>query len=151
MAGKRTSYEQQAMSRFRDVAERYGLHVYQGQGASNRIPVRGKTYFQFGDLRVDMPDSHVVVELESAGGVTNLVKYWYCVEQGLIAKPVRLLHVFRQVSAADYVSHLLLWDFLCGEMMRALGRRFAAKQYTYTTDSDLGSALRDFERLLGGG
>lgn len=52
-----------------------------GMGAGNRLPLDGwdlvgNQRFQFGDLRIETPTTTILIEAESAGGVTNLVKYW---------------------------------------------------------------------------
>ncbi len=143
----RTDFERQALEPFAGVAEEFGISTFRGQGAANRIAVAGNAYFQFGDLRVDLPRCHLVVEVESAGGLTNLVKYWHCIERGLIKRPVWLLHLFRQASPDDYRSHLELWDFLASEMSRALGDRFRAELFTYGRDGTA-PALAVFERWL---
>lgn len=62
-----------------------------GMGSANRFPLQGwnlvgQQQFQFGDLRIETPTTTIVVEAESAGGVTNLAKYWPYVE-GRPAKP----------------------------------------------------------------
>ena len=83
----------------------------------------GGGYFEFGDLRVELPGRHVIVEVESGGGITNLAKYWYLLHENLITKPVTLLHLFRQVSTKDYESHIALWRFLGVKMIEELGGR----------------------------
>ncbi len=83
MQRKRMNIESEILKRFVEVAHKYGYNVFKGQGKDNRIIIDGNTYFQFGDLRVDTETYHIVIEAESAGGVTNLVKYWYCLEKNL--------------------------------------------------------------------
>ncbi len=150
MLTKRQNLERQALARFEQVASEHGCCVSKGQGLSNRILGDEGTYFQFGDLRVETDSRHIVVEVESAGGVTNLVKYWYCLQHrpDMISKPVVLLHVFRQTSQADYRSHLLLRDFLYAHMLKTVGDKFTAKRFTYRTLEELGPAVEDFRRLL---
>jgi hypothetical protein len=149
----RTNFEAEAIAPFEAVVHRLGLTVTKGQGAGNRLPVSGNAYFQFGDLRVDLPAAHVVLEVESAGGLTNLVKYWPCIANGLIRRPVHLLHIFRQASADDYRSHIELWAFLSAKMKSDLGSRFDCSLFTYpqATETALHAALQHFERLLGAG
>lgn len=147
----RQNLEQQALRSFEEIARRYGYPVFRGQGSSNPIRVRGNTYFQFGDLRVDTGTHHVVIEVESAGGITNLVKYWYSLESlpGIVKQPIVLLHVFRQGSEDDYGSHLALWDFVWGEMRRALGDdRIQATRYAYGDLADLRPVTDEFEKHL---
>ena len=85
-------------------------------GSGNRFDpgfcLIGSQRFQFGDLRVELADRLVVVEVESGGGLTNLVKYWPPTPTG--DRPILLIHAFGQVSANDYLSHLRLWDFVWG-------------------------------------
>lgn len=145
---KRQDLEKLALVKFKEVAYRYSPVVYDGQGADNRVAQPGRSYFQFGDLRVDTPQRHIVVEVESAGGATNLVKYWYCLEEGHIAKPMHLLHIFAQASENDYIRHLHLWDALSTKMSKALGNIFTAKRYTYRSSADLEVVVNEFERIL---
>jgi len=145
----RRDLEKVALAGFSEIASRYPFPVFRGQGSMNRIARAGNSYFQFGDLRVDTPRGHIIIEAESAGGVTNLVKYWYCLESGEITQPLTLLHIFAQVSADDYASHLLLWDHLADRMRATLGDRFAATRYSYRTPGDLDRIGQEFERLLG--
>jgi hypothetical protein len=132
------------------VVRRLRLTAIKGQGVRNRLPVSGNAYFQFGDLRVDLQAAHIVLEVESAGGVTNLVKYWPCIADGLIRRPVRLLHLFRQASTDDYRSHIELWRFLSEKMKSELGGRFDCSVFTYAqaTEAELRAPLQFFERLL---
>ena len=93
-----------------------------GMGSANRFPLQGwnlvgQQQFQFGDLRIETPTTTIVVEAESAGGVTNLAKYWPYLE-GRPAKRFVLVHLFQVWSSNDYVSHLRLWEYLV-ERMRA--------------------------------
>ncbi|MFC1861469.1 hypothetical protein ACFLYL_04290 [Chloroflexota bacterium] len=149
---KRVNIEQQAIEKFKETASRYGLVTFKGHGANNRITIGGNVYYQFGDLRVNTPTRHIIIEAESAGGVTNLVKYWYCLtDENLskqIEKPIVLLHIFRQVSPRDYHSPLKLWDFLWDEMQKSVGNRMIARRYTYRDISDLKSAIIEFESFL---
>jgi hypothetical protein len=80
----------------------------------NRIPLAENTYYQFGDLRVETKTHSVVIEVESAGGVTNLAKHWYLLEMNPspVKQPIILMHIFRRVSEDDHGSHLALWDSL---------------------------------------
>lgn len=143
--------ERKALERFEEIARKYNYRVFKGQGNDNRIPVRGNTYFQFGDLRVNTESHHIVIEVESAGGITNLVKYWYYLENrpSTVSKPIVLLHIFRQNSEADYGSHLALWDFMWDQMRRALGDdEIKATRYTYRDLEDLEFVAKEFEGYL---
>ena len=56
----------------------------------------GSRQFQFGDLRIETGTATIVVEAESAGGVTNLAKY----RPFLAARPAKRLvlgHLFGSV------------------------------------------------------
>ncbi len=143
----RTNFESPVIALFDAVALRLGLRSFSGQGGTNRLPIAGNVYFQFGDLRVDVPSGHVVVEVESGGGLTNLVKYWQCLDSGLIKRPVRLIHLFRQVSANDYLAHIKLWHFLENLMRQELGARFEAALFTYGSEPEpeLHGAIKLFE------
>lgn len=120
------------------------------RGRANRLPVARNAYFQFGDLRVDFPQMHVVVEVESAGGLTNLVKFWQCISHGSIDRPIHLVHCFRQVSADDYRSHIELWNFMSEKMKSELGPLFHCALFTYTSpiEASLRPALDHFEGLI---
>lgn len=105
--------------------------------------------FQFGDLRIELEDRHVVVETESAGGTTNLDKYWPVVPE--IQKAVLLLHLFPGGSQNNLISHLKLWDFIYERIRADLAcERFDAWRFVYSSgDNDsLAPALRQFERCL---
>lgn len=148
----RANLEQMALHRFEVIAERHKYRVFKGQSGLNRIVLIGSVYFQFGDLRVDTATHHIVVEAESAGGVTNLTKYWYCLADTnlsrQISKPIILFHIFRQVSENDYASHLGLWDFLWRRMEKDIGDHMKAFKYAYRDLADLEPAIRAFESSL---
>jgi len=149
---QRVNLEQLAITKFEAVARRNKFSVFKGQHAINRIVLGRNTYFQFGDLRVETATHHVIVEAESAGRVTNLAKYWYCLTNAnlfkQVLKPVILIHIFRQVSENDYASHLALWDFLWHEMEKNVSDHIRAFRYTYRDLSDLKPAIRAFESSL---
>lgn len=146
--GKKPSLEAQALARFKEVAAVYYPDGwFTGWAFPNRIP-QANTGFQFGDLRVDVGTHHVVVEVESAGGVTNLTKYWYLLDTGLVSKPIILFHIFAQASSDDYRSHLDLWDFLAARMRGALGDKVQAVRYTYRNHAELEQVVRVFEDEL---
>lgn len=146
----RTSHEAFALTRFREIAQSHGFAVQSGQHSANRIGIDGNVYYQFGDLRVELPSVTVIVEVESSGGTTNLAKYWECYESGRIAKPMRLLHIFRQKSLNDYESHMVVWRFLCKKMHAALGSNFEGQWLTYQDGSQasLEPAFTVFTRWL---
>jgi hypothetical protein len=146
----RTSFGAEAIAPFEAVVQRHGLTVAKGRSAGNRPALVRRTYFQFGDLRVDLPQAHVVLEVESAGGLTNLVKYWPCIVRGLINRPIHLVHLFRRASAHDYRSHIELRGFLSEKMKAELGASFDCALFTYgkPIESDPRPALDYFEHLL---
>jgi hypothetical protein len=146
----RQKIEAELLRPFIEVVQRRGLTHSMGQGSKNQVPIRPRVYFQFGDLRVELPHCTLLVEVESSGGVTNLAKYWEIIETCRIDKPVRLLHVFRQKSINDYEAHLVIWRFLSEKMKQALGPRFACALHVYR-DGDPSSilpAVATFEEWL---
>ena len=115
--------ENEALKDFIEIAESYNKKIHTGQSIENRIPINKTLYYQFGDLRVEMQDFTLIIETEGAGGVSNLVKYWYCFENNMIKKPIILLHLYQQASINDYGSHLLLWNFLWERMQITLNKK----------------------------
>ena len=155
----RRNLEHEALQPFEEIAEKYGFHFYTKR--DNRIFLPGKANFQFGDLRVNTLTHHVVIEIESAGGVTNLVKYWYCLALNppptQISLPIILIHVFQQTGPHSYEAHLNLWEFLWSEMQKALDdKKIRASKFTYHEVSDLEvsdlkpihPAIHEFEKSL---
>jgi hypothetical protein len=152
----RKNIEAQCLLLFDAVISDLGLACCRGYGAANRFDpgfgLIGQQRFQYGDLRVDLPDRVVIVEVESGGGATNLVKYWPLASS--LDRPHLLLHGFGQGSRNDYVSHLHLWDFLWSKMReeiwsapnpRLFARRF---QYTSGSDTELAEAAQLFRECL---
>jgi len=125
------------------------IAVYRGLAAANRVVPDGWALsalqsFQFGDLRLESSTVRVVVEVESAGGVTNLVKYWPMLESGLRDKRFVLLHVFRLTTHGDYLAHREMWAFLRDRMRADLADRcglewsgWTAEMLTYGPGSDV--------------
>ena len=147
------SIEDETLQIFEITAIKYGYKIKKGQGASNRICSVGKIYFQFGDLRVETKDYTIVIEVESAGGVTNLLKYWYALKKCRenFKKRIILLHIYLQSSIRDYQSHLNLWDFLWGIMKNDVGDMIEAYRYNILkdiTNDNLKPVLHQFEELL---
>ena len=133
MMAKRKSIEKAIIDAFEDVAYsiRPDLFCYRGHKTNNRIAppswnLRPLQQFQFGDFRVELNDKIVVVETESGGGLTNLVKYWPLLKD--LQKPLVLIHVFGVVSNNDLVSHRLLWNFLYNHMRE---NNFVGWLFTY--------------------
>jgi len=150
MKTKRANIEQEVLRDFIKIAEENENNYVTGQGNNNRIMLEGNLYFQFGDLRVVTSSSHVVIEVESAGGVTNLVKYWYCLKKGKIPNPNRivLLHIFNTSSESDYGSHLLLWNYLWEMMKKDLGNCMEARLFKVGKGEELPDALAYFKKAI---
>jgi hypothetical protein len=143
----RTSYEKKALEPFEAILHRHGLSGFSTQRKNNRIELDARAYFQFGDLRVDTEHRHIIVEVEH-GGVINLVKYWPCLEDDLIEKPITLLHLYRKNTRSDYASHQQLWKFLNNKMQEQLGEKFCSHYNPDRIPEDLREAANLFEDLL---
>ena len=147
----RINHEVTALTPFREAAVSYGISFHSGQNAANRISITQGIYYQFGDLRAELPHLTIIVEVESSGGgATNLTKYWECYETGRLTKPIKLLHIFQQKSINDYESHMVVWRFLCKKMHAALGNRFEGVCLTYRNGcpASLDQALNVFKSWL---
>ena len=144
----RTDFEIVALELFRSTATDLGHTPITGQGVLNRISLDQGVFFQFGDLRVETPSRHVIVEVESAGGITNLVKYWLIISSGRVGKPIFLLHLFRIDTDYSWVSHRRVWAFLYPRMHAELAPRFEAKLFTYRDGDLFHEALEEFRRVL---
>ena len=99
----RTDIEGRTIAPFKREAMKLGLPTSSGMGAANKIHFVGQVGFQFGDLRDDVGKHWVIIEAESASGVTNLAKDWYMLDNlwDAVGKPIRLLHLFRVDSVGD--------------------------------------------------
>jgi hypothetical protein len=148
---KRTPHERLALEPFEEVLTRYTeLSMFTKQFLTNRLVLNGVGYFQFGDLRVDTSDRHIILEVDH-GGVTNLVKYRYCIDKNLIQKPVALLQLYRMNTQKDYATHVELWKHLNDGIFEDLKDKFSAHIFTYRPKrlrSDLAAAIAMFEGLL---
>lgn len=128
----RVSHEQVALAPLQRALDGVtGIEVFSGQGGGNRFGLDGweltlGQQFQFGDLRVETPTTTIIVEVESGGGVGNLVKYWPLLAAGTLEKRLVLIHVFRITSAGDYTAHRQLWRFLVERMRDDLAGRGVA-------------------------
>jgi hypothetical protein len=140
----RVSHERAAIEALRTRLEELpGVAIRSGFSAENRIGIPGwelvpNQRFQFGDIRFEGPRATVVVEFESAGGLTNLVKYWPLLAVGQFHKRFTLAHVFRLETANDYIAHRRLWRFTVERMREDLKRRglewtnhWEARPFTY--------------------
>ena len=151
MTGKRKSYERKVIERFEKVVGKNKYQTFKSHGKSNRIKVKGNAFFQFGVYRVETEKYHLIIETESSGGVTNLVKYWYLLGEEFkeIAKPIILFHIYRLKSEDDWIAHRKLWKFLWEKMSDDLGeKRMKAKMFTYTELEELKDAEKEFEKYL---
>lgn len=151
MSKKRKRLEAQLLQGFVKSSKKHGHKPIMGQSNKNKIFIEGKLNFQFGDLRVDTPSKHVVVEVETAGGVTNLVKYWYYLKihpKGRLSNPIMLLHLFNTNSGNDYGSHLLVWSFLYEHMQEDLKGRFSAKMFKVGFVNQMTQARKYFEMII---
>jgi hypothetical protein len=139
------------LSAFKAELDRRGLPYASGQTLGNRLGLKKGIYFEFGDLRVDTPSRHIVIEVESAGGITNLLKYWFCLEKKKITRPLVLLHLFGMSSANDYASHLILWRHFARVMTTKFRGRFSARLFRYPWDEprQVTEAMVFFRRALG--
>ena len=111
------------------------VRVVRGAGAANRIgpegwALAGAQRLQFGDLRLETRRARVIVEVEPAGGVTNLAKWWPLLRHGadgadgvtsLRDRPFLLVHVYYAATREDYLAHRRLWTFLVERMQADLG------------------------------
>jgi hypothetical protein len=79
---KHMSWEARAIAELREaLGDRVSIEPTSGMGELNRIAPESweltiMQRFQFGDLRYETERVRVIVEIESGGGLTNLVKYW---------------------------------------------------------------------------
>jgi hypothetical protein len=151
MAAKRVNRAETVLSAFKAELDRRGLPYICGQGLNNRLVLKRGVYFEFGDLRVDTPKRHIVIEVESAGGITNLLKYWFCLEKKKITRPLVLLHLFGMSSANDYASHLILWRHFARVMTTRFRGRFSARLFRYPWDEprQVTEPMAFFRRALG--
>lgn len=157
---ERVSHEAAAITALADqLGELPGITVSSGQGRENRLaapgldPERGRSW-QFGDVRFESPHATVVVEFESAGGVTNLAKYWPHLLSKQSPKRFVLAHVFRIQTERDYITHRRLWEFLVERMRTDLAAEanlgfpddWEARSFTYPANeidlAELGAFVR---------
>ncbi|MBO0789539.1 MAG: hypothetical protein J2P36_01125 [Ktedonobacteraceae bacterium] len=149
---QRQDLEGPVINLFEAIAHRYTTNTNRGNKEDNKVP---GTKFQFGDLRVNTSNCHILVEVESGGGVTNLVKYWYCLKEHKINKPIKLLHIYGISTEGDFSSYLDLWNFLSSKMKDSLGDLFTAEIDIYwkpkpseNLKEKLASGLGKFERIV---
>ena len=159
---KRVSHETELITELqRSIADLH-VPVFSGQGAKNKFDVLGwelplSRQFQNGDLRIEAPTTTVIVEAESGGGVTNLVKYWPLLRSGALTKRLVILHFYMLSSPADYIAHRKLWSFLVDRMAEDLtsnsvGRpeRWDAQLATYRKGEPLDEVTTLLRRTIAG-
>jgi hypothetical protein len=119
---KPVSHQAELIKALQESIADLGVTGVSGQGAGNRFGVPGwellpLQQFQYGDFRIELPATTVIIETESAGGVGNLVKYWPLLRSGrCLTKRLVILHVYMLGSDADYIAHRKQWSFLVGRM-----------------------------------
>lgn len=146
--GTRTSFERLAIDKLRAaLGDRVAAEPTSGMGGLNRIApesweLKVMQRFQFGDLRYETDRTRVIVEAESGGGLTNLVKYWPMLGAELNDKRFVLAHLFMVSSESDYIAHRKLWEYVIERMRRDLDHRgcrwdhdWHAQMFTYGHDS----------------
>jgi hypothetical protein len=155
----RKDYETPALVPFELVLRELGMNADgRGQGWNNRFdPGFGldkNQQYQYGDLRKDLPDRLVIVEVESGGGLSHLIQYWPLSVQRT-TPPILLLHVYGGVgSKNNYISATKLWDFTWQRIRPLLWAEkeplFFARKYEYTEadDSGLKEAAAAYRRCL---
>jgi hypothetical protein len=122
---KRVSHEGELLKALQTAIADLGVASVRGQGIANKFAVNGwelspLQQFQYGDLRIELAATTLIVEAESAGGITNLVKYWPLLRSGALAKRLLILRVYMLGSNADYIAHRKLWSFLVDRMTEDL-------------------------------
>lgn len=141
---KRSSFEALAIASLREaIGDRVAVEPVSGMGGLNRVApesweLKVMQRFQFGDLRYETAKTRVVVEVESGGGLTNLVKYWPMLGDELKDKRFVIAHLFMVSSEFDYIAHRKLWEYLVERMRRDLDHRgckwdqdWHARMFTY--------------------
>jgi hypothetical protein len=140
---KHVSHEAELLKALQESVADLGVTCVRGQGANNRFGISGwelplLQQFQYGDLRIELAATTLIVEAESAGTVGNLVKYWPLLRSGTLTKRLVVLHVYMLGSNADYIAHRKLWSFLVDRMTEdlaanSIGRpeRWDAQLITY--------------------
>jgi hypothetical protein len=128
VVAQRASVERVALEWLESQLDLVGIDLGHGMGLANRFQIPSwelpvLQHFQFGDLRIEGEHATVVIELESAGGLTNLVKYWPLLAEGRHTKRFALAHLFRITSDGDYAAHRRLWLYLVERMSEDLQAR----------------------------
>ena len=157
---KHVSHEAELLKALQASIADLGVAGVCGQGADNKFAVDGwelspLQQFQYGDLRIELADTTLIVEAESAGGITNLVKYWPLLRSGTLAKRLVILHVYMLGSSADYIAHRKLWSFLVDRMaedlaVNGIGRpeKWDAQLITYHKGGSLGEITALLRKMV---
>jgi hypothetical protein len=147
---KHVSHEAELLQALQASVADLGVATERGQGAANKFAVNRwelspLQQFQYGDLRIELAATTLIVEAESAGGITNLVKYWPLLRSGTLTKRLVILHVYMLSSNADYIAHRKLWSFLVDRMTEDLAangidrpERWDTQLITYHKGGSLG-------------
>jgi predicted RNase H-like nuclease len=149
---RRASPESTAIARLlEELGPLPGVTVTRGAGADNVLddgddgpPGVGRP--QFGDLRLEAERVRVVVEVEAAGGVTNIAKYWPLLRDGLDDKRFVLVHLFHAASPGDYASHRRTWRFLADRIAEDMADRGRGRGTPFGVETELvviGPAVAD--------
>ena len=135
-----------------------GLKIYTGQKGYNRVSLsnyeHSHSYFEFGDLRLEFDRSRMIVEVDTAGGVTNLVKYYYMLNEPdqfnfsdiIPDKITYLLHIFVCKDGNDYLAHRRLWLYLSRKLEATNFR--ADMEIWNTNDSESQIVESKFKHIL---
>jgi hypothetical protein len=157
---QRISLERIALERLESHLDLGGIALGRGMGLANRFQIPSwelpvLQHFQFGDLRIEGEHATVVIELESAGGLTNLVKYWPLLAEGRHTKRFVLAHIFRITSDGDYAAHRRLWLYVVERMREDLQARgvtwpdrWEAAIFTYRRPEDVDGAVPFIKEAL---
>ena len=100
---------------------------------------------------MDLKSCFVIVEAESGAVVANLVKYWYCLEKGLVDRPLILFHLYSQSTANNLGSQRELWIFFNSKMEKTFPGRFQGLLYPYdmrNVRASLVQATQKFEEII---
>lgn len=124
---QRQTIESRLLAPFISELQQRGEEFGTGRKKLNQVSLGGQVFFQLADLWV--PRARLAIEVESAGGVTNLGKFWYLLEEGLIKPPLTILHVYSQVSENDWEAHFRIWDLLAREMRNAFGASVRVQRF----------------------
>lgn len=138
---------------------------FSGQNKKNFVYIdkdsKSGPNFEFGDLRVEFKNVRVIVEVDTAGGVTNLAKYFFMLNEKEKFnfndiepdKSTYLLHIFVCKNETDYLAHRKLWFYIQNNIKNELDAdKFISKMEVWYTDeskSETNEQVKTkFENLL---